>query len=183
MAGVSDNENKQIAKQWIDELDPNTVLDIGAGIGTYSMLARQEHQHWSALEVFFPYVKQYALMDKYEHVFIGDARFMDYDRLLNYARASCFELIIAADMLEHMRKEEAQLLIARLLTHCRHLLICFPVEHQEQHAGEEGNDFETHVDHWHFDEMNGFLNDLDGAEVIHSLKGDVLAYFLVRGEQ
>lgn len=181
MAGVSDNENKQVAKSWIDDLDPISVLDIGAGMGTYSMLARQEHQHWTALEVFYPYVSQYALLDKYDHVIIGDARYMDYDKLSG-GNVEGWELIIAADMLEHMAKHDAQALIQELLKYSRHLLICFPVEHQEQHAGEEGNDFETHIDHWTFDEMQDFLNSLE-RHIVNSIKGDVLAYFLVSGDQ
>lgn len=176
MAGVSDNENKQIAKAWIDDLDPSRVLDIGCGVGTYSMLAKQEHQHWTGLEVFYPYVTQYALNDKYDRIVIGDARYIDYYKLRSVG--VFFDLIIAADMLEHMTKDQAKELISDLLTHCRHLLICFPVEHQEQHAGDEGNDFETHVDHWQYDEMMQFL---EHKHIVNSIKGDVLAYFLVKG--
>lgn len=174
MAGVSDTENKDVVKQWIEDLEPAKVLDIGAGQGTYSKLARVDdgHSHWAALEVFYPYVNQYELWQYYDEIHIGDARIIDYDKLGD------FDLIIAADMLEHMNKGDAKELIDELLDHCKQLLICFPVEHQEQHAGDEGNDFETHVDHWTAAEMDDFL---DSQIVNNRLVGNVLAYYLVEG--
>lgn len=193
MAGVSDNENKETIKEWIDALNPLNVLDIGAGSGTYAKLAKSGEQQWTALEVFAPYVKMFDLNSLYGHIYIGDARYTDYSvlpsRLLLSPRQSAglqggwgYSLIIAADMLEHMPKDDAKLLIERLRKHCRHLLLCFPVEHQEQHAGDEGNDFETHIDHWTYDEMDMYLNHVIGVPVEKQLVGDVLAYFLVKGE-
>jgi cyclopropane fatty-acyl-phospholipid synthase-like methyltransferase len=179
MAGVSDKENKKVAKNWIIELDPKSVLDIGAGQGTYSKLAKQKGQYWHALEIFYPYVRMYKLAKKYHRITIGDARYMDYDKLSVFQG---WHLIIAADMLEHMTKEDAKLLIYELSKHCKHLLICFPVEHQEQHAGDEGNDYETHIDHWTADEMEMYLNSVAELPIVKSLVGNVLAYYLVKGK-
>ena len=169
------------------------MLDIGAGSGTYAKLAKSSNQQWTALEVFAPYVNTFNLNDLYEYIYIGDARYIDYgvlpSRLLLVPRQSAhlhggwgYSLIIAADMLEHMPKDDAKLLIDRLRKYCRHLLLCFPVEHQEQHAGEEGNDFETHVDHWTYDEMDMYLSHVIGVPVDKQLVGDVLAYFLIKGD-
>lgn len=183
MAGVSDNENKDVAKSWIDEINPENVLDIGCGTGTYSMLAKQNHQNWYGLEVFYPYVKQYDLHSKYDEIFIADARYADYYKIRTASDTKDgFDLIIAADMLEHMESNDAKTLIRELLTHTKQLLICFPVEHNPQHAGAEGNDFETHVDHWHYDEMAEFLEAMDFT-IDNSICGDVLAYFLIRGSK
>lgn len=198
MAGVSDNENKEVIKDWIHEIDNDGavqthVLDIGAGTGTYSKLAKREGEVWTALEVFYPYVNMFGLHDLYESVIIGDARYINYSILprnyllstnskKGYEGGYGWDLIIAADMLEHMTREDAKNLIQKLTNHCRRLLICFPVEHQEQHAGEEGNDFETHVDHWTFDEMDMYLRYVMQVKVEKSLVGDVLAYFMVRGK-
>lgn len=175
MAGVSDTENKDIAKQWIDELEPKTVLDIGAGEGTYAKLAKNGN-HWTAIEVFAPYINMFGLKELYEEVIVADVRYVDFEKI-----GDEFDLIIAADMLEHMTKQQAKDVIYDLLDHCKHLLICFPIEHQEQHAGDEGNDFETHIDHWADDEMSDYLESC-GNDVKKHLVGDVLAYFLVEGE-
>lgn len=185
MAGVSDTENKEIAKRWITDLQPARVLDIGAGQGTYSMLMEHEAeldgQHWTALEVFAPYVEMFDLKSKYDQIVISDARFVDFSKLNGGQK---YDLTIAADMLEHMEKHEAKTLISDLLDHSHYLLICFPVEHQEQHAGDEGNQFETHVDHWTFDEMREFLNFTAGPEYVSDYAvGNVLAYFLVESSR
>lgn len=174
MAGVSSMENKGKVTQWIDELKPKTVLDIGAGMGTYSILARRPGSHWTALEVFYPYVSMFDLQGKYDWVVIGDARYVDYKAI---GRS---ELIIAADMLEHMPKDDAKALIAKLLENCDYLLISIPIVHHEQHAGHEGNNFEEHVDHWEAEEMRDYL--AFQSPIDRTLVGDTLAYFLVRSE-
>ena len=173
MAGVSDNENKDVAVSWIKDLKPKRVLDIGAGMGIYAIMAKEPGQHWAALEVFAPYVNMFNLRSRYEEIFIADARYTDFDKL------GTFDLTIAADMLEHMSKGDAKILLNTIFEHSKYALICFPIEHQDQHAGFEGNDFETHIDHWEYDEMQEFVAD---RHIVNSIKGDVLAYFLVRGD-
>lgn len=175
MSGVSDNENKDVATGWIKEIGPRTVLDIGAGMGIYSIMAKQADSHWTALEVFAPYVNMFNLQSRYDEIIIGDARYIDYYKISD---TDGFDLIIAADMLEHMPKADAIELINTLLLHTKHLLVCFPIVHHEQHAGHEGNDFETHIDHWTVDEMRELANDNIENEIV----GDVLAYFMVKGK-
>lgn len=41
-----------------------------------------------------------------------------------------------------------------------------------------GNVFETHVDHWHAEEMRILLGD----RIISEISGDVVAYFLAQGD-
>jgi predicted TPR repeat methyltransferase len=175
MAGVSDTENKHIIREWLIENRKNfkRVLDVGAGVGTYSLMGKFPEQHWVALEVFGQYVEMFNLENKYNKVVVSDARFTNYNAL------GSFDLTIAADMIEHMRKHEAQDLINKLLKHTKKLLICFPVEHNHQHAGPEGNQYETHVDHWHVVEMKNFLSRRN-YEVI---EGKVCAYFIISGDK
>ena len=173
MSGVSDNENKELAKEWINEINPTTVLDVGAGMGIYSILAKQPHQRWTALEVFYPYVAMFNLKSRYEDIIISDIRYVDYKKI------GKFDLIILADMLEHMTKNEAKKVLKEALRNSTYTLICFPTIHQEQHAGHEGNDFETHIDHWSYDDMKKFLKSLKTCEITKTIKGKVLAYFLM----
>jgi hypothetical protein len=172
MAGVSATENKHIIREWLikERRTFKRVLDIGAGCGTYSIMGRFPEQHWDAIEVFEPYVEMFNLNDKYTAVFVDDIR--ESNLLDDY------NLIIAADMLEHMTKAEAKAVIAKLLPHCEQLLVCVPVEHNDQHAGAEGNDYETHVDHWDAEEMRLHL----GNRIISATIGQVSAYFLAQGD-
>ena len=169
MAGVSDRENKDKAVEWINEVYPDRVLDVGAGIGTYAIMAKKPDQHWTALEVFYPYVNMFNLRNLYDEVVISDVRFVDFNKL------GRFNLIILADMLEHMTKAEAIKVIEEAQAHTDRLLICFPIVHQDQEAGHEGNDFEGHVDHWTVEEMEEQLR----GETYEKVVGDVLAYFMV----
>lgn len=171
MAGVSERENKHVVRDYVDSLKPKTVLDIGAGVGTYSIMCYRPGQYWVALEVFEPYVEMFNLHGKYDEVWIDDAREAVYHD---------FELIIAADMLEHMKKQEAKDLVNKLLKHCEKLILCFPVVHNDQHAGDEGNVYETHVDHWTAQEMQEFLD--SNGRISLSVVGDICAYFFIEGD-
>ena len=171
MAGVSDIENKHIIRTWLIDNRRvfKKVLDIGAGVGTYALMGRFPDQHWTALEVFEPYVEMFNLRGKYDDVIIADAReyrFKDYN------------LIIAADMLEHMKKDEAKAIIADMIKHSEQILICVPVQHNDQGAGVEGNEYEAHVDHWHAEEMRLLLGD----RIISEMTGNIAAYFLANGD-
>lgn len=172
MAGVSDIENKHIIREWLikERRTFKRVLDIGAGCGTYAIMGRFPEQHWTAIEVFEPYVDMFNLRGKYDDVFIDDIR--ESNLLDDY------NLIIAADMLEHMKKQEAKDVIAKLLPHCDQLLISIPVVHNDQEAGPEGNEYEKHVDHWHAEEMRLLL----GNRLISETVGSVCAYFLANGD-
>lgn len=172
MAGVSDIENKHQIREWLidNRWEFKRVLDIGAGVGTYALMGRFPEQHWTAIEVFEPYVEMFNLTGKYDAVFIDDIR--ESNLLDDY------NLIIAADMLEHMKKQEAKDVIAKLLPKTEQLLICFPIVHHDQGAGAEGNEYETHVDHWTAEEMRLLL----GNRLISEIVGEVCAYFLAKGD-
>jgi len=172
MAGVSDMENKHEIRKWLIENrnEFQRVLDIGAGVGTYALMGRFPEQHWEAVEVFEPYVEMFNLENKYDAVFVADIRQANI--------ISDYNLIIAADMLEHMKKQEAKDVMNKLLVHTQQLLVCVPMVHHDQHAGAEGNDYETHVDHWTAEEMRLFIGDRKISEIV----GDICAYFLVQGD-
>lgn len=172
MAGVSDMENKHEIRKWLldNRREFKRVFDIGAGVGTYALMGRFPEQHWTALEVFEPYVDMFNLQGKYDQVIVYDIRDYEFD--------GDYNLIIAADMLEHMKKDEAKAVIAKILKHAQQVLICVPIEHNDQHAGAEGNVFETHVDHWHAEELRILLD----GRIISEITGNVAAYFLAQGD-
>jgi len=172
MAGVSDMENKHEIRKWLidNRKEFKRVLDIGAGVVTDALMGRFPEQHWAAIEVFEPYVEMFNLTGKYDEVYVADIRNVD--------DLQDFNLIIAADMLEHMKKDEAKAVMNNLFAHSQQVLIAIPLIHHDQHAGAEGNDYETHVDHWDAEEMRLFV----GERVISEIIGDVIGYFLVQGD-
>jgi hypothetical protein len=111
------------------------ILDIGAGIGTYSDLLRPKgFTNIDCVEVFEQYVIDYRLNEKYNNVFVGDVvkleiNFNDYD------------LIIFGDVLEHIEVESSKNLLNKLLK--QNLIVAIPFESEQ---GEHfGNSHEIHL--------------------------------------
>lgn len=164
---TSDHENKDTVARWYKQLKPRSVLDIGAGEGTYSQLIDDKlGARWTALEAWSPYLEQYSLRQQYDDVIVADARYVDYSLIKP-------ELVIAGDVLEHMEKADAKRCIDRFKQHASHIIISIPLLHLHQDAF-EGNWFEIHKDHWDYDEMCGYL----GEGLRDSVAGPTLGYFL-----
>lgn len=116
----------------IAAINPQTVLDIGAGAGTWRRLCPQGT--WTAVEIWEPYVHTYGLRDLYDKVILGDAREVDL--------AGPYDLAIAGDVLEHV--PDPQALFNRLREVATYVLVQIPVIHWPQ--GEvDGNPYEAHV--------------------------------------
>lgn len=150
----SAEEGKQITRNWITEYkdEIKRVLDIGAGSGTYynkfgipgEVLSGAE---WTGVEIWEPFVEKYKLKEKYDILINQDARTVDY------AALGKFDVAFAGDVLEHMTKEEAVLLVDALKKTCKRIIISIPIVHLPQ--GEyEGNPYEEHVkDDWSHTEV------------------------------
>ena len=169
---TSDGENKPKVLEWFKQIKPKTVLDIGAGEGTYAKLVVsagiEVQSYWTAIEAWAPYVSNYKLMDWYNNVIIGDACYIDYRKVNN----GHSDLVIAGDVLEHMTKTESKELIAELKNHASNIIISIPLLHLDQEPY-KGNWFERHIDHWHFEEMKEEL----GPLLVEAVEGPTLGYF------
>ena len=172
---TSDAENKDIVIRWYKELAPKTVVDIGAGEGTYFKLINSSDalvtSRWTAIEAWAPYVTDYKLGDMYNNVIIADAFYLDFRKVND----GITDLIIAGDVLEHMTKVEAKELIATFKKHSKNIIISIPLLHLHQEPY-KGNWFERHIDHWSYEEMCSEL----GEGLTESLEGPTLGYFLWR---
>jgi len=120
------------------------VIDIGVGCGTYSTLVRNicNTAEWVGIEVYEPYIEEFKLKEKYDVIINEDARTLDYQSL------GKFDVAIAGDVLEHMTKEEAVILVDKLLEIANTLIISIPQWYSPQ--GESyGNVHEIHIkDDW-----------------------------------
>jgi SAM-dependent methyltransferase len=155
MSGMSSTEGKSETLVWIVKNNIKTILDIGAGSGTYHNLLESNGirlDKFDAVEVWQPYVEQYSLKDRYDHVFQVDARKhnkFDYD------------LVILGDVLEHMTKEEAIALWTKISKKAKHAIISIPIIHYPQ-GHIDGNPYEEHV-----------KEDWTTEEVLETFKGIV----------
>ena len=124
-------------RQWFIDNVPTDkkILDVGPGVGTYSMLLRDLGYKMDALEIWWPYVEQYNLREKYDNVYIGDIAkfyFGEYD------------FIIIGDVLEHLSVENAQKIMSAMTDMNKECLVAIPYQ-MEQDGEEYGNIYETHL--------------------------------------
>lgn len=120
---------------------PATILDIGAGEGTYAKLLRPglDGTRFIGVEIWKPYLSAYRLTDIYDEVLIGDARTMALPTA---------DVVILGDVLEHMTHDEALTLWQRSRTLARQAVFAsIPIIYAPQGAV-NGNTHETHVHTW-----------------------------------
>lgn len=135
-----------------NEYSIKRILDIGAGSGTYIKLVKETANvcsaaDWVGVEAWDAYVTQFNLHQRYNRVLNQDVRNIDWTAL------GKFDVAIAGDVLEHMTKAEATVLVEHILDHCQWLIISIPIVHMPQDAV-EGNPYEVHVkDDWTHDEV------------------------------
>jgi hypothetical protein len=137
--GYSNPENKPWAQQKIIELHPTTVLDVGAGQGTYLNLIREglgAEVIVNAVEVWQPYIDQFDLLNRYDKLFAMDVRDMT-----NFK----YDLVILGDILEHMSEDDAVGLWEKISKQAKYAMISIPIIHYHQDAI-NGNPYEIHVE-------------------------------------
>jgi hypothetical protein len=114
-----------------------SILDIGAGCGTYSTLIRGYGYKMDAVEIWEPYITKYDLKNKYGWVYEENILNMPFDVL------GAYDFYILGDVLEHLSVEDAQWLMNFLKARGKKYLVAVPyVMEQGEH---EGNIHETHL--------------------------------------
>ena len=109
------------------------ILDIGAGVGTYSKLLRGLGYKMDCIEVWLPYVVEYKLNELYDNVIIGDV--MNYD-------ISNYDVIIMGDILEHLSVEDGLSLMKRIEDNGQMCIVAVPYKMEQGVC--EGNKYEIH---------------------------------------
>lgn len=153
--GTSHPESRPWSINKIISVNPEFILDIGAGSGTYSEALKDagyEH-NIDALEIWQPYIDKFNLFEKYRNVYNQDVRLFD---------DFSYDVVIFGDILEHMTKDQALSVWEKVAAQAEHALIAIPIIHY--HQGElDGNPYEEHVkDDWSHEEvLSSFSNITD----------------------
>jgi hypothetical protein len=130
-------------------LEPQSVLDVGVGMGTYGFMVRQfldigrervDPSMWQlridGIEAFPPYknpVWDYA----YDTITLADVRTAVAD-LPNY------DLVLCNDVLEHLTRDEGRTVTRALLARSKAVIVTTPAHEYPQGAW-GGNQYETHL--------------------------------------
>lgn len=139
-------ENKPWTLNKLFEMSPKTILDVGAGNGTYVNLIKdiRKSVKIDAIEVWEPYIDLYELRLKYDNVFMKDVREHD-----DFA----YDVVIFGDVLEHMSKEDAIAVWNKASKQAKYAIISIPIIHMPQ-GHEHGNPYEEHIkDDWTTEEV------------------------------
>ena len=134
----SHTDGKPLSMSWVKKLNPTTVLDVGAGVGTYAIEMKKSGirpPRIDAIEVWQPYIDKYDLETMYDKVFKVDAREWDD---WNY------DLVILGDILEHMTKEEALAIWDKISKQASAAIISIPIIHCPQGHSDD-NPYEEHI--------------------------------------
>jgi SAM-dependent methyltransferase len=140
------------------------VLDVGAGSGTYAKLLRNSvlpDSHFTAIEVWEPYVEKFRLGDLYDAVLVGNALAVEVPD-------SVFDLAIFGDVLEHVTEADAIWMVERF--EWRYAVLSLPVTEYPQ--GEYmGNPHEAHVATWSAQDVRNVWGDLITDERLYGGDG------------
>lgn len=138
---ISSPEGKSEFIHFIDKYKPESILDIGAGKGSYGILVRIAHEPkiLDAVEIWHPYVEEFNIKSIYNNVFEEDIRqFNNFN----------YDLVIFGDVLEHMMKEEAISIWNKAISQAKYAIISIPIGYHPQGCVHD-NPYEEHiVDSW-----------------------------------
>lgn len=132
-------ENKMWIMKKIKEINPKNILDVGAGEATYLEFIKSfisEDIKMDGIEVWEPYVDYFKLREKYDNLFMVDARNHD-----NFD----YDIVIFGDILEHMSEEDSLKLWEKCSKQARYGIISIPIVHMPQGAYND-NPYEIHVE-------------------------------------
>jgi len=113
--------------------DNATVLDVGAGCGTYYNLLHDYFKTIHAVEVFKPNIDDFELEKKYDAVFNIDIKDFEY---------GFYAIIIFGDVIEHLTVEEAQEVLKYAYDRCDEMIVAVPYAMEQGIC--EDNVYEIH---------------------------------------
>jgi len=162
--GTSNWQNISYCIELIRRINPNSILDVGAGFGRWGILGREFLEIWDdsnysdkwnrkidAVEIFEDYVKPYHSYF-YDNVYIENAA----DFLKN--NESKYDLIVCGDVIEHFEKEKGEKFIEDCLKHCRYLMINIPIGKNWEQGVINNNEFEVHKSIWYNSDFRKYPN-------------------------
>lgn len=125
-------------QEFLDHMTRNfeshiSILDIGAGCGTYGTLLKGFFEYIDGVEAYEPYIKEFDLDKVYNNIFCIDAldvNLMPYD------------YIIMGDIIEHLTVMEAKILTTRIHRADKKMMVAIPYMMPQGAVG--GNDYEIH---------------------------------------
>jgi SAM-dependent methyltransferase len=147
-------QNISYSIEFIRQINPTSILDVGCGFGRWGYLCREFLDVWNKraypeswqinIEGIEIYPKNITAAHNYVYnkIHIGDAKNV-IDTLGSY------DLIIFGDVLEHFAKQDGELLLQKAISRAKKgVLIHIPLGPNWEQAARDGNPFEIHLASW-----------------------------------
>ena len=137
-------------------LDPQSLLDVGAGFGKYGVLAREylDYQEYPRFKRKIDAIEGYRKYLTPIHTFVYDTVFVGEARKEVRNIKGRYDLALSIDMLEDLTKENGKKLIGAILKKSRGVIITIPKVCWNEKA-EFGNTYEIFRSDWREREIKG----------------------------
>ena len=152
---------------------PESIVDVGAGAGEWRSYLGQimPDAHWTAVEIWEPYIRRFNLETRYNQVHRADIREWPMQPA---------DLYLFGDVLEHMPADDAVAVWDRARFVAHWLVISLPVLPYPQEAV-NGNPYEAHVHQW---DTASVLERFRGIiSTAGPLEGSTVGAFIARGTE
>jgi hypothetical protein len=142
-------------KSLVDQGEVSTIIDVGAGSGTYLKLLQQHRvkvPRIVAIEVWEPYVERFNLRERYDEVVMADI-----GELFLWPMG---DLAIFGDVLEHLPMDVAGEVWKRAMEEYRFIVAAIPLRWQQKAIN--SNPYEEHRSVWRMRDVRALkLTSLD----------------------
>ena len=141
-------------------IQPKRVLDVGIGTGTFGLLFREYSdimaerylkEEWQiridGVEIWDKY-----LTDSHRHWYNN----IYITSILDFRPEIFYDMVYLGDVIEHLNKEDALLLIDKMKTWAEHIIITTPAEWYNPPHDPLGNPSEHHLSFWTPEDLPGF---------------------------
>lgn len=122
--------------------DANSVLDIGCGQGEPARFLKNKRKLFSiGIDIFLPYLREAQKQESHDAYVLGDIRYLPF-------RPKSFDVVLAVEVLEHLKREEGLALIKAMEQVAkRQVIITTPVCSYKQDPY-DGNPYQEHQHIW-----------------------------------
>jgi hypothetical protein len=170
--------------EFINEIQPESVLDVGPGIGKIGSMASKNSRIYNytmatidAYEIYEKYIKQYEL--KWIYNIIYNENIMN---IINKNNIS-YDMIFFGDSLEHLTKEDGLKLLEFLIPRCKYIVIKTP-DNMPQGPVDD-NIYEAHLSNWNKDDFkNLYLHKIEqhiNKQILGKI--DIMNLFILKGSR
>ena len=151
-------------------VQPQRILDIGAGAGKLCSIARSAvpAAHIVAVEVDPEYVSRFRLVELYDQVLECNCM----DLLAEPHLKTAYDVVFFGDVIEHLRKSQGRDLLEFLIYRSAWLLVQVPIRYVQNAI--EGHVSEAHISIW-------TTSDFTAYDVVITRQSDNILFVVLKG--